>query len=457
MSNDTKKSLLQRYNKFQKAPKFGLDSKQLYCVCRMPDNGELMVACDGCDEWFHFKCMHLNKKYKNLISKFYCVFCDELFGRGKTQFKRKCRLPECYKPARVDLATGRTSKYCCDAHGVKFMKEFVLDAIEQPKKKASDLSVPLAKKAVSITTYSEFKSLGMTLPNFDKIKGKSLVDLMSGRTRERLANIDVNIGNLEKSEKTYESKLKYLMKLRGMVKKLNEILTNAIADNDEILTSTDFTLQSGKGAKQSRNGKKGRKSKRRPKTDICGYDNNLQLLGSNWLKFSNNERYKYIINWDNNSPPDDAKVLNEFKLLRKQLEITEELEKEGEDEEERQSDEEKGTEMSTTFTSPNDYMVDKKETIFCGLCIKDKKRCNKHLTWYTTIYDTLDSKIASISEKINTLKRKKDEIKQEENIRLWESWRNNSSSENRIVSNQKENESQQPTIRGNNSHIIATK
>ena len=29
----------------------------LYCLCKMPDNGEKMVFCEQCDEWYHAKCI----------------------------------------------------------------------------------------------------------------------------------------------------------------------------------------------------------------------------------------------------------------------------------------------------------------------------------------------------------------------------------------------------------------
>lgn len=419
MLNDHKKNLEQQYSKFQKAPKFSLNSEQLYCVCRKPDNGELMVACDGCDEWFHFKCMHLDKKYKDLISKFYCVFCDELFGRGKTQYKRKCRLPECYKPARVDIVTGQTSKYCCDAHGVKFMKDYVVDVVRKSEKETKSVNALFTKEAISIANYSEFKALGMTLPIFDKISGKSLVNLMSEQTKERLASIDVNIGNLEKLERTYESKLKYLMKLRGLVKKLNEQLTKAILDENTKISSVDLKSQNGKGgSKRNRNGKNGKASKRTAKTDICGYDTSLQLLGNSWIKFTNGERYKSVIGWDNSFSINEKEILTEFKLLRKRLQITEDEQRED------VSREQSEGEMNPNIKSDG-CIVDKELTIFCGLCVKDRKKCSKHLTWYTTIYDSLDSNIASISEEINTLRKEKDKVKQEENIQLWEKWRNN--------------------------------
>jgi hypothetical protein len=33
-------------------------SMKLYCVCRKPDNGEFMIQCDKCNEWFHGDCVN---------------------------------------------------------------------------------------------------------------------------------------------------------------------------------------------------------------------------------------------------------------------------------------------------------------------------------------------------------------------------------------------------------------
>ena len=29
----------------------------LYCICRLPDDGEKMVYCEDCDDWYHTKCL----------------------------------------------------------------------------------------------------------------------------------------------------------------------------------------------------------------------------------------------------------------------------------------------------------------------------------------------------------------------------------------------------------------
>ncbi|KAJ1694608.1 hypothetical protein LUZ63_011306 [Rhynchospora breviuscula] len=45
----------------------------LYCICRKPYNGEDMIACDMCDEWYHFDCIKLCAP---LPEKFYCYACQ---------------------------------------------------------------------------------------------------------------------------------------------------------------------------------------------------------------------------------------------------------------------------------------------------------------------------------------------------------------------------------------------
>ena len=49
------------------------EDNELYCICRKPDDGTPMVCCDGCDEWYHIRCIGLHKdEVNNLLVKFYC-------------------------------------------------------------------------------------------------------------------------------------------------------------------------------------------------------------------------------------------------------------------------------------------------------------------------------------------------------------------------------------------------
>ena len=36
----------------------------VFCVCRLPDNGSLMVQCDKCRDWFHTLCLNINYSKK---------------------------------------------------------------------------------------------------------------------------------------------------------------------------------------------------------------------------------------------------------------------------------------------------------------------------------------------------------------------------------------------------------
>lgn len=40
---------------------------KVYCICRLPEEYDDMVCCDGCDRWYHITCMKLRNK--NLQAK----------------------------------------------------------------------------------------------------------------------------------------------------------------------------------------------------------------------------------------------------------------------------------------------------------------------------------------------------------------------------------------------------
>ncbi|PYD08700.1 hypothetical protein DND36_31155, partial [Pseudomonas savastanoi pv. glycinea] len=118
---ETPEEIAKQYKKYQNAPKYNLNSEELFCICRRPDHGgELMIGCDGCEEWFHFTCMKMNEAYQLLIDKFYCKFC-QWQGKGRTRYNKICRLPGCMKPIRSELK----SKYCSEECGLEYMKRFL--------------------------------------------------------------------------------------------------------------------------------------------------------------------------------------------------------------------------------------------------------------------------------------------------------------------------------------------
>ncbi|KAG0637296.1 hypothetical protein HOY80DRAFT_889970 [Tuber brumale] len=122
-------SPLERYNSA------GLE---LYCICREPDSGKWMIACDGeCDDWYHGpRCTHK--------------------GYGRTTWKRKCRLTTCRRPA--DVSKRPPSKYCSDAHGVEFF-ELQLDSDR------TRYTRPEIKALTSaVTSAASFRRLGDRMP-----------------------------------------------------------------------------------------------------------------------------------------------------------------------------------------------------------------------------------------------------------------------------------------------------
>lgn len=71
--------------------------QELYCICRKPDIGVWMIACDVCDGWFHGTCVGLTEEDSKRFVKYACPTCESK-GRGKSTYKPKCRLPGCNKP-----------------------------------------------------------------------------------------------------------------------------------------------------------------------------------------------------------------------------------------------------------------------------------------------------------------------------------------------------------------------
>ena len=49
----------------------------LYCYCRRPDNGQLMIECDSCGDWFHVrKCLKMTEKKAKRLAMFFCKDCE---------------------------------------------------------------------------------------------------------------------------------------------------------------------------------------------------------------------------------------------------------------------------------------------------------------------------------------------------------------------------------------------
>ncbi|ODV80353.1 uncharacterized protein CANTADRAFT_39182, partial [Suhomyces tanzawaensis NRRL Y-17324] len=242
---ESPEELARQYKKYQNAAKFDYNSEEVFCVCRKPDHGELMIACDGCEDWFHFKCMNLNAKYSKLVSKFYCKFCHWK-GKGTTKWKRKCRLDWCFEPIRTN------SKYCSENHGITYMREKLVGRNDS----TADLKPSTIKEVLKHTeTHQALLHLGALFPELEEVvqfKQTKDISRFPESVREELASINTKLGVLDNSIELYNRKTEYLVLLKEIVKGINDKLTDK---NEEKVTS--------------------KKKTRQKKIDICLYDKSL--------------------------------------------------------------------------------------------------------------------------------------------------------------------------------------
>ncbi|KAK9366950.1 hypothetical protein V1509DRAFT_627796 [Lipomyces kononenkoae] len=142
-----------------------MPQQQVYCICRKPDTGQWMIACDFCDDWYHGSCVSIPESQADLIETYACPSCATK-GLGTTTWKRKCRLPGCNRPALVE--GDKRSKFCGPDHGVAWFKLNIEahskdaddDGLRNSAIAASDLSAIL----YSISNVRQFKRLGDVPP-----------------------------------------------------------------------------------------------------------------------------------------------------------------------------------------------------------------------------------------------------------------------------------------------------
>ncbi|XP_071503138.1 uncharacterized protein [Diadema antillarum] len=50
----------------------------VFCFCRRPYTGAFMVMCDGCQEWYHGRCVNVSPEEGTHIDKYFCPVCRAL-------------------------------------------------------------------------------------------------------------------------------------------------------------------------------------------------------------------------------------------------------------------------------------------------------------------------------------------------------------------------------------------
>jgi hypothetical protein len=60
------------------------EMSEQYCTCRGSDDGTGMIQCDGCEEWYHGRCIGIEAEMLEDIQMFLCQACrveeEQKFG-----------------------------------------------------------------------------------------------------------------------------------------------------------------------------------------------------------------------------------------------------------------------------------------------------------------------------------------------------------------------------------------
>lgn len=351
IEDESYEEISKQYKKFSNAPKFNLNSEELFCICRKPDHGgELMISCDSCDEWFHFKCMKLNEDHSKLIAKFYCKFC-RWKGVGSTKWKRKCRLEWCWEPIRADSK----SKYCCDEHGITYIKQTLLI-----KNGINDL-IPNDIKSIfnycttSYNGYQKLVLLGSKFPELPEIsslkKDGSDISELPESLKNNLTKIGSNLDKINSLIDFCRLKSDYLLKIKEKIKIINERLQASYQVEDQ----TENCEESSKGKRS-----KDSKSKKSKKFDLCCYDKSINQ-GIQTDILSKNDIEKFTISED---------IYTDYKEQIDNI---------------------------IGFYREHKDDIDSNSWFENTICLQDKRKCPRHNGWWNLINDEVVKRYNELS------------------------------------------------------------
>ncbi len=86
---DENKAEGDKYLAAAEVDEYGVPKIELYCMCQQPWNpNRFMVACDGCDEWYHDTCLGMPQEELEKVDKFMCMWCIERDKRREARRKQ---------------------------------------------------------------------------------------------------------------------------------------------------------------------------------------------------------------------------------------------------------------------------------------------------------------------------------------------------------------------------------
>lgn len=244
---------------------------EVFCICKKPDEGDLMVGCDGCDDWFHFKCMKIPEKYSHLVSGYYCPYCQagitgtplESGEFPRTKWKRKCRLDNCYEPCQD------RSKYCSEAHGRLYIQT-LLDKVSVPGHDSKRFIGDMIR--ASNDDVNQFNEMG----DKDFIDKDIPKHMINQELYDKIIKNDKDLNNLNDQinvckNKTFPGLKDNLEILQNFIKWLDSVNT-LLNTNETNVNDVDDTTHVG----NKRKSKKKKGVQRHKVKKICGYTRNLK-------------------------------------------------------------------------------------------------------------------------------------------------------------------------------------
>ena len=81
----------------------------LFCICRRANDGEAMICCDVCEEWYHLRCIGLSTQEAARLDHFKCQRCHIDPARGRDE-NRKRKRAEDDRKSKPTTASQHTEK-----------------------------------------------------------------------------------------------------------------------------------------------------------------------------------------------------------------------------------------------------------------------------------------------------------------------------------------------------------
>ncbi|KAI9234246.1 MAG: hypothetical protein BYD32DRAFT_385667 [Podila humilis] len=231
-----------------------------------------MIACDGCDDWFHGDCVGVAEKDSELVDKYYCKRCEDKGNHGSR--KKKCSREECSK------AAVRKSKYCSRECGL-------LVATERIRKSQERVFGGMSE--TNSSTSAQDASMDSSKAHLQRRRRLTLADLDDRQRllsiREKMAQVRKVCSILDDREKQLEVCVdrqarqdlgEYRLSASSLVATTSTM--DGVSPATLSPSSSSVLDKEDGGAKGKAKGAKtqgGDKSKDKDKDALCGFDYSL--------------------------------------------------------------------------------------------------------------------------------------------------------------------------------------